>query len=498
MISVDKQQPFVELMHTLKLCPSYDEFRELLALAKKTYPEIVSWLDWWTGTSVSKMIFHCFRTISEDLFRALPKTSNAVESLHENIRAAAGCRSDSSRKFTILYGLNALARYSEVVNKEIDGASRGESLSYGTQQRSRQNVLKYGISRPGHSKAAKSVSMRQHLKALHENDEKAPDNITLLKAAQLKKTKLEQLNFQTLLDGIRFQDKINSYQSTPWSQNSCYLDALVETLYFLFIRNKDRWDRLLDQRELDTETDEIPETKIGLTFLKSVRSRMAAYIEALNVTVLSDRLAIIRDAMIEELSGHKIITRGSYESATEVFMKIVSRTPRSLQALFTIDCLCYRECKNGHIQQGRRTEQRSIILPLDDQEQPNDTRSILPHVLSKLNPLFDTIKTDQLADDDFCEMTPPESCVFFCESRVSRRKIPTNLPEVLIVEEQSAGSDSDRDVVKYSFPAEIHIFKAKKYDKLRYSLVSRVEYQPEKRHYIALLKSRAKHSVHLC
>ena len=58
------------------------EFFEQVELCKKNWPNAITWLEWWVYTDAGKILFPALSTMSEDLSRKLPNSTNAQESMH--------------------------------------------------------------------------------------------------------------------------------------------------------------------------------------------------------------------------------------------------------------------------------------------------------------------------------------------------------------------------------------------------------------------------------
>lgn len=180
MIPFEQRNEFNQQVRKLTTC-SKVEFDETIAYLKRLFPEITGWLVWWVQSHVAKLIFSCCRTMTDDLLDQVPETSNAVESLHHKIYMACGLTKDSSKRFTLLEGVDALARFAQMEAREQSLAAEGQRISYSTQQRRRMTKATHGTSRPvkAQDQAKKDTSMaavKKQLIALHENDGRSPDS----------------------------------------------------------------------------------------------------------------------------------------------------------------------------------------------------------------------------------------------------------------------------------------------------------------------------------
>lgn len=382
-----------------------------------------------------------------------------------------------------------------MVAREQSLAAQGEKISYSTQQRSRLSKAMHGTSRPitnAHNKTNEATAaVRKQLIALHDNDGRSPDSNTQLRAAVKKKEKSLRFTSQELVDGLRFQEKIITYQSTPWDNNSCYLDVMIESLYYIYIRNKARWDLLISELHTDHA-----EESLGLMLFLGVSSRYLAYGSAETITVLSDSLAIIRNNIRERLISEGLVAEDSYESAVELLIQILDRSEFALSSIFFTSSIRYQKCGEGHVLHLPDTARQTIILPLQEQAHPNESQSIEAFVLKKINPLMkseeDNIRIDSVATGERqlqCSFTP-------CQSTYQRYSVPMSLPEVLLIEEQATPRSSKRDFLKYFFPNEIGIFKGKKYDRLKYTLISRIEFSAESQHYVSLHNPKTHRTIY--
>lgn len=286
-VPFDQREYFQTLTHALVNC-SNEEYKVTRTAIIKNFPKAEDWLLWWTQSANAALIFQSQKKMPLDLQAQLPRTSNAVESLHSKIYLA--CRINrSSRLFSLLDGIDALHTYASVLEREIDLCATGHQKSYGEQERSRATIAIHGTSRP---RKSMSYALKQK-DALHENDGRSLDSSARLEAHQKQKQKQqsEDCISNSVIDGVRYFEKDQkikslSYPSTPWESNSCYLDYLLEILYYIYLRDKEQWDSLLDS---------LPEEQSGLLcakLWKTVQARHDAYHNALSFPVLSKQLGI--------------------------------------------------------------------------------------------------------------------------------------------------------------------------------------------------------------
>lgn len=472
MIPFDFQSQFQTLAMSLKHC-ALDEFDVTVRTIRKNFPAAGPWLDFWISSANASMIFDCKRTMSNELLDRLPETSNAVESLHARIYLSCGILRGSNKLFGVLDGIRALARHAEIVAKETDAASTGISLSYGTQQRSRISIAKTGSSRP-HKGFEKNV---------HENDGRPPDTNAKLDKLQKKGNKIVELNLHEMVDGIRFMDKSisNGYQSTVWDNNSCYLDVLIEVLYFIYIRNQQYWDQALSRAE---------GAGALITFFKCLQARQMAYQTATTATSLSDHLAGIRNEIRLRLVEDNIIQLGAFDSAASVYVTMVSAAPDVFQRSMTQELLKYDQCIDGHISAVQKVVATTIALQLLPASFPGETKSILEQVCVKLLP--EARRSSDVYIQRHCSI---RGCMEYTEKMI----LPTSLPEILVIEEQdpdlmnNVESWSVLGYIRYEFPGQITV-AARKHQKLSYTLIARLEYNEN--HYTGLFMAQARNQIY--
>lgn len=473
MISLDHTEYFEELTAQLLTCDA-GQFESTVLLINRNFPAATFWLDWWIRTANATLIFDCKKHMAEEFRGMHPKTSNAVESLHKNIYNACGINQATNERFSLLRGIRVLHQYERSVARDHFNAAKGHTLRYGEAQRSRGKAQKYGAPRPLASAA------KAHRTKLHHNDGRSVDSTEKLVAARTQKQKADVLAnslSSDVVDGVRFLNKHRgaAYQSTPLQANSCFLDSLIEVMYFIYIGQQKQWDRLLKQYDTTPSVAQL----LGTIFWQALRTRSNTYQEADIRQDLVTELGSIRNDVRSALVGKGCVEKGAQASTARVFHDIMKDSPAEIRGLSTTTNLKFAKCEAGHVEMIRQSSRESITLPPTEQLFPGETKSITQIIIDHLGPFLHP-SPDEGKEKAYCKHSN-------CALRAKRHLIATSIPEILLVEEQSPRSNCTP--VRYTFPAEISLdmVSARKSSKIQYTLVGRTEFMD--RHYTALVRS---------
>lgn len=90
----EKQQEFKAATQKLRRLKDRDRFDLHVAYMRLEYPKAASWLDWWLHPLVSPKLFPACKVMVEALWKSLPSTNNAEESMHWQLYVAVGKRHD--------------------------------------------------------------------------------------------------------------------------------------------------------------------------------------------------------------------------------------------------------------------------------------------------------------------------------------------------------------------------------------------------------------------
>lgn len=88
------------------------------------------------------MIFDNMRTMFAEPFDGVPETSNSMKSLLDTIYYADQLRRSNGSRYTILGGIEALAKYASMVARRQQSGDKREQSAHEYQQRSRLEDLR--------------------------------------------------------------------------------------------------------------------------------------------------------------------------------------------------------------------------------------------------------------------------------------------------------------------------------------------------------------------
>ncbi|EFP86465.1 uncharacterized protein PGTG_12421 [Puccinia graminis f. sp. tritici CRL 75-36-700-3] len=210
--------------------PTHEEKIDAL---RRQFPKAKRWIDWWTMADVESMLFPSRRPQDEDApegVNALPKTSNAQESLHRLYYMI------SPGKTSLLVGMVQLFSFVKVLEEDFDAVMRGISIEYGSQRKGDTDVAQSIGWEKSRKRAPKAVPLGPGKKIRHEyaNDGRAPDTTKALLPEIIKK----KLGRPSGAPNIN-RNPFNSYPSYHASKkehlkNRCWMAASVESLYAVF------------------------------------------------------------------------------------------------------------------------------------------------------------------------------------------------------------------------------------------------------------------------
>lgn len=86
---------------------SLDAFKDAVTLLIRDFPNIESWISWWSHDHHAPLLFESHRSMDAATWKSIPESTNAEEAMHWKLYAAAG------RDHDLLEGLRALHRMAE-------------------------------------------------------------------------------------------------------------------------------------------------------------------------------------------------------------------------------------------------------------------------------------------------------------------------------------------------------------------------------------------------
>lgn len=92
------------------------DFNAAANALQKDFPAIKPWLEWWRRPNNARVLFESHRIMPEALWRALPDTTNAEESMHNKIYQGIG------NKHTLMDGLTRLRLFVDLLANQSDSA----------------------------------------------------------------------------------------------------------------------------------------------------------------------------------------------------------------------------------------------------------------------------------------------------------------------------------------------------------------------------------------
>lgn len=479
-VPIEEAERFAYLVETLLEC-DVDVYEATLKIIRETFPKTENWLDWWTETRVAEKLFRCKQAMTTTRSAQIPSTTNAVESVHRQIYIA--CQARSGQRFNVIQGIHALKMYDQTNHTLHENCSIGYKLNYGSAQRSRTMIEQFGTSRP----RGRQIALE------HINDGRPVDNTQKLLKIQSNAAKADQLAGSSMVDGIRFFPKSNCYQSTPWQNNLCYFDSLVEGFYASYMRDQLYWDELAQSTQ-DHELDN-PELAPVTCFLSLMSARYNNYVEATSVSGLQASLLASRNNSVAGFSMASIIQYGELGSSGDVWNSTVSRFPLNSVTLspFHGYSISFNLCRMGHNTNPMVQQRCEFVLPFITEEQPGKQKMAEDIILNLLGNGLDIRSLRECAEED-------------CEEAAIHIKVAVRLPKVFLAEEQSAIKTKQN--ARYMFPERFIVPCQRKYNQkepgkarvttsCQYSMSGKILYQASSQHFTALVRGISKPSVHL-
>lgn len=106
---------FRRLCNDLRTAPK-SEFGALEKRFRQEYPSCGAWLTWWKHEPMSPLIFSAFQVMDDSLHKAIPDSTNPVESLHWSIIQSVGSGHE------VLAGCNSLLLYCQRLQRQYVAA----------------------------------------------------------------------------------------------------------------------------------------------------------------------------------------------------------------------------------------------------------------------------------------------------------------------------------------------------------------------------------------
>lgn len=482
-VPVEEAERFAYLVESLLDCDN-DVYETTVRIIRETFPKTDNWLAWWTDTRVAEKLFECKRAMSATRAAQIPSTTNAVESVHRQIYLA--CQARPGQRFNVIQGIHALKMHDQTNQTLSENCNMGYKLNYGSIQRSWTMIEQYGTSRPRGQKTS----------AEHFNDGRPIDNTKKLLKSQNLAAKADLLAGSIMVDGIRYFPKSHCYQSTPWQDNLCYFDSLVEVFYSSYMRDQCYWDKLA-QTTQDLELDN-PKLAPLTCFLSLMKARFTNYLEAKSVSGLQASLISSRNNSLAGFSMASIIQYGELGSSGEVWHHTVSASsfdPKNLSP-FHAYSISFVLCRAGHNTHPLIHPRCEFVLPSISKESPDLRKMADDHILQLLGNGFDVRHLEHCSEKD-------------CKEMAFNIKLTIRLPRVFLVEEQSAAKT--KQAARYVFPERLLVpcqqeeRTKKKHRRMSYSsattchfsMSGKILYQANSQHYTALVRGYTRPTVHL-
>eukprot|EP01137_Pigoraptor_chileana_P011972 Opistho-2@63672 len=209
-----------------------DDYDATIQRILATYPLSKRWVDWWNRPGVRGLIFPAHMYMSADQQEKAPSTTNAEESLHNDIHTSVGL------DFPLIEGVGHLVGYAATFEKDYQRELVGAKTRYNGDRRA---------DKPGNQ-------LRKTTKDF-VNDGRAPDT----SAALLNGTLFSPLpgraraNARTPLQSNRSPGRPPgsrnliaasnhglNYPGFQFLDNSCYFDATAELLYAFYCNGGER------------------------------------------------------------------------------------------------------------------------------------------------------------------------------------------------------------------------------------------------------------------
>ena len=184
------------------------------------YPNASNWFQWWFKPDIAAMLFPCMYDQSESLEPALPLSTNAQEAMHSLLYQLW----DDINSLSL--GFNLLLLFALSLESIMHHASQGGSIRYGEAEHWKKTAAIYGTTKSNKKKSKK------------DNDGRPPDTtMKLLKVKVTTKSKKKGNDKTTNRVVVSEQSQINqsARRSYQWRDNSCYVDALLESLYMCYV-----------------------------------------------------------------------------------------------------------------------------------------------------------------------------------------------------------------------------------------------------------------------
>lgn len=490
-VPYEKADEFSHLIDVLLTCDD-ETFGLTLRQILKTFPSTRHWLEWWTDTRVASKLFACKRTMSSVRAEQLPTTSNAVESVHRQIYAA--CKIRPGERFNVIVAIHALRDYDKVNQSLSKNCNEGYKLSYGKdQERSRHQIETYG---PGASRGRKKP-----IGSEHNNDGRpSVDTAERLAKAQRLDQKSNSLTNTTFFDGIRLFPKSRTYQSSPWQDNLCYLDVLIEVFYFVYNRDQSYWNSILIKLEESVEHWDCPLKD----FLQAMKERYQIYEEATQVDKLQEALLTNRNHLASAFDIASILTLGSFGSATTLWHQIVlkSKLPPEIDSIFQSVYVTFRLCQANHVETIGTHKFMEFLLPLT-------TNAGLKKRVDASDALRAMLRTQSVPQHMRSSTCTKEGC----NAHAVAFKVAISVPKIMIVEENIDTSETRPAHLstRYVFPEDFDVLdglasslvatktqiKRRKIKQStgRFVMAGKILYHPTTKHYTAIVRTFSKPEV---
>jgi|Laugresu1bdmlbdd_1035124.scaffolds.fasta_scaffold06602_1 hypothetical protein len=217
-VPVHEKETFNKLAISLIYVNEEQEFNTIVAEILQRYPHCSNWLYWWLSDSVRTMIFPVYMKMSIYLKNQLPKTTNAIESMHSVFYQIADVNN------SVTQGLSYLVLFIKTLESQLEDVLHGRKIQYGEEERWKKIAKKYGSS--------KLSRLKKH-PPNDTSDYRPPDT-----SEQLFNTGEKRPGRPKNSCNLKRDPQV-TYQSYTHKNNTCYITSLLEALYgaFNFLQN---------------------------------------------------------------------------------------------------------------------------------------------------------------------------------------------------------------------------------------------------------------------
>ncbi|KAF5319194.1 hypothetical protein D9619_008741 [Psilocybe cf. subviscida] len=307
------------------------------------FPQTTPWLGWYRRPSHAQMLFETERRMEADIWESIPDTTNAEEAMHWTLYCGFG------RKHEFFAGMNALARFTDHIEKLYKAKEVGQKVRYGKPEHHKK-IYKYKLTtHPRRVKLAKDNARRKTRRndgrsydtkmSLRQANERLRKTIAQKEVKKKQKEKKEEDMKEKNTPGIpkRNQPTEKSNESTnksiisgppdpytlpsfPWKNNSCWLDSSLHILRIVFSGAA--------LKDLEALCDDVGDSGIQSVLFTAIY-RASLLNSDFNAQTLRTEMEKIRDSTRRTLKSQMLIPDlSSFETLLGWLTELVDRDCR--------------------------------------------------------------------------------------------------------------------------------------------------------------------------